>query len=125
MASTGIFQPWKTRYVELILTEEGAAELHIFNEDSHTLAEIYQLYDVTDITMVASKTHAHAFEINSGSRAIIVLSGSSDLESREWIWTLRKIFWPHVIPQVVNNGISFILLPVIDITDSRNPSAHA
>lgn len=107
--------PWKTRHVKLVEADGGITELHMYKENSQDLVDIYQLVDITDITMVASKTHAHAFEIVSRGSSMLVVSGLTELESREWIWALRKIFWPHVIPQIeANDRLDVQLIPNAD-----------
>lgn len=90
--------------MDLVEGENGIVELNIYKENTTTLVDCYQLHNITDITMVTSKTHLHAFEILASGKAIIVLSGATELESRDWIWTLRKIFWPHVLEQVNSHG---------------------
>lgn len=102
-----ILQPWKSRRVDLVEGENGTVELNIYKENTTSLVDSYQLQNITDITMVTSKTHLHAFEILSAGKSVIVLSGATELESRDWIWTLRKIFWPHVLEQVDSQGKYF------------------
>jgi hypothetical protein len=59
--------------------------------------------------MVTSKTHLHAFEIISAGESLIVMSGSTELESRDWIWTLRKLFWPDALEHIDTHGkISYL-----------------
>ncbi|XP_045193070.2 uncharacterized protein LOC123549221 [Mercenaria mercenaria] len=92
--------PWKTRRVDLVEGENGIMELNIYKENSQNLVDTYQLKNISDITMVTSKTHLHAFEIFSAGKSVLVMSGDTELESRDWIWTLRKIFWPDALEQI-------------------------
>ncbi|XP_060595019.1 uncharacterized protein LOC132749313 [Ruditapes philippinarum] len=91
--------PWKTRRVDLVRDGE-IIELSIYKQNSDDLVRTYQLTNISDITMVTSKTHLHAFEIISAGESLIVMSGSTELESRDWIWTLRKLFWPDALEHI-------------------------
>ncbi|KAL4235208.1 hypothetical protein ACF0H5_006846 [Mactra antiquata] len=91
--------PWKTRHLKLVQDENGDLELEVYVSNKSTLVSSYKLNDVTDVTMVTSKTHLNAFEIISGGNSVVVIAGDSELESREWIWILRKAFWPHALEQ--------------------------
>ena len=89
-----------------LVDDNGMIEIHVY--DGSDLKDVYDLENVTDITMVTSKTHVHAFEIQAGGKSVIILSGSSEIESRDWIWTLRKIFWPQALAEVEREGNSMI-----------------
>lgn len=91
--------PWKTRRVDLVEEENGVVELNVYKKNDPNLVDSFRLQNVTDITMVTSKTHLHAFEILCERKSVVVLSGATELESRDWIWTLRKIFWPQALEQ--------------------------
>lgn len=57
--------------------------------------QVIPLENIKDVRDVASKTHVHAFEVvGRDGKAIIILSGDTALESRDWMWAIRKIFWP-------------------------------
>ena len=87
------FQAWKIRRVELVDNGDKTAELRLFKEEE--LVQVIPLDNIKDVRDVASKTHVHAFEVlGSNNIAIIILSGETALESRDWMWAIRKIFWP-------------------------------
>ena len=88
-----------------MVTDDGPPELRIYNQKDNSLRDIYPLEDINDVTLCGSKTHAHAFEVISGNKPLIIMSGSTELESRDWIWTLRKLFWPDVFVEP-DEGIS-------------------
>ena len=72
---------------------DNTAELRLYKDEE--MVQVIPLEDVKDVRDVASKTHAHAFEVVGGNdRAIIILSGETALESRDWIWSIQKIFRP-------------------------------
>ncbi|WAR13023.1 hypothetical protein MAR_027203 [Mya arenaria] len=114
--------PWKTRSVEFV-KEGDQLELRIYKEKSHDLVDTYLLNDITDVTMVASKTHAHAFELLSRGTSVLVLSGETELESRDWIWNFRRVFWPHAIPQTDDTEkLSLQLFPTGDSSRINLPA---
>ncbi|KAH3774070.1 uncharacterized protein LOC127845267 [Dreissena polymorpha] len=88
--------PWRTQTVELVL-QNGVHYLSIYekNTTKSTKFEDFELKDITEVTMVPSKTHAHAFHIVSGGAPIIVLSGETSMVSRKWIWAIRKALFPR------------------------------
>lgn len=115
--------PWKTRRVELVEGENGIFELIIYKKNAPTVIDTYQLINISDVTMVTSKTHLHAFEIISAGKSMLVLSGTTELESRDWIWTLRKTFWPHAIEHTdAHDKISLQLIPNADSARANLPS---
>lgn len=115
--------PWKKRLVELVEGENCVYELAVYKKDSQDLVDTYQLRNISDVTMVTSKTHLHAFEILSAGKSILVLSGQTELESRDWIWTLRKLFWPHALEQTdTHDKISLQLLMNSDSKRAELPS---
>ena len=72
---------------------DKTAELRLYKDEE--LIQVVALENIKEVRDVASKTHAHAFEIvDSNNKAIIILSGETALESKDWIWAIRKIFWP-------------------------------
>lgn len=87
------YQAWKIRRVELVDNGDKTAELRLYKDEE--LIQVVALENIKEVRDVASKTHAHAFEIvDSNNKAIIILSGETALESKDWIWAIRKIFWP-------------------------------
>ena len=52
------------------------------------------LENVTAVQPAKSKKHAHAFEIVE-NEAVLLMAGETELDSQTWVWTIRKIFWPH------------------------------
>ena len=91
--------------MELIDNGDKTGELRLYKDEE--LAQVIPLENIKEVRDVASKTHAHAFEVvGSNGKAIIILSGETVLESRDWIWAIRKIFWP-----VKENGIQGTSLP--------------
>ena len=95
-------QAWKVRRVELIDNGDKTAELRLYKDED--LVQVIPLENIKEVRDVASKTHVHAFEVvGSNGKAIIILSGETALESRDWIWAIRKIFWP-VHAEVQENG---------------------
>jgi len=104
--------------VEIVLADSGIPELHIYKLETRELVDVYQLHDITDVVMVGSKTHAHAFEIKSGDTSVLVMSGTTELSSREWIWTFKKLFWPQTIPTPSNNGMYRQSVFCISVSDT-------
>ena len=59
---------------------------------------------VTDVRSAKSKTHLHAFEIVE-REPVLLLAGTTELETQSWISTFRKIFFP----EQEENGTSSML----------------
>ena len=79
--------------MELIDNGDKSAELRLYKDEE--LIQVIPLENIKEVRDVASKTHVHAFEVvGSNDKAIIILSGETALASRDWIWAIRKIFWP-------------------------------
>lgn len=114
--------PWKTRQVKLMEVENGKVELQIFKKDFVYQVDAYQLTNITDITMIASKTHLHAFEIVANGKPVVVLSGATELDSRDWIWFLRKLFWSQPMAHTVKDTCKLQLLPNVDTRRAGLPS---
>lgn len=93
------YQAWKTRRVDLVSDDGGGSVMILVFRDD-VVENTYNLDDVSDVTMIASKTHAHAFEIVSKAKSLVILSGNTELQSRDWIWCLRKLFWPQAMVQL-------------------------
>ena len=91
--------------MELVENQDKTYELLIYEQDDdNDIDHVYKLEDITDISMVSSKTHVHAFEIVSRGKSLVVLSGSTELITRDWIWILRKTFWPQSMAVVEQDG---------------------
>ncbi|KAH9499738.1 Canalicular multispecific organic anion transporter 1 [Bulinus truncatus] len=97
---------WRRRWIVLtkmtnMSNEEFVAKLDLYtsenswkNHDSDKTT--FMLENISCIQSAKSKTHPNAFEIVD-RHPILVLSGSSDLESYSWMLTLQQILTPELI----------------------------
>ena len=75
-----------------------AAKVDLYNDDPSKKGQgqgdrlTLFLENVTAVQLASSKTHPFAFEIVE-AEAVLVLSGSSQEESLEWIDVLKQLFF--------------------------------
>lgn len=78
--------------------DRSAAKVDVYADEKTALTSpadkhTFILEFVSDVRQAKSKTHDHAFEVVE-SEPVLLLSGTTELETQTWVAAFKKIFWP-------------------------------